>query len=84
LALSILNSNVVRLARDLANTTGETLAVAIRRALEERLIRERARLAGQSLSDNMLEIQEIVARLPVLDARTADELIGYDEGGLPT
>lgn len=29
------------------------------------------------------EAQERVAKLPVLDERTADEIIGYDENGLP-
>jgi antitoxin VapB len=29
-------------------------------------------------------IQERVAALPVLDDRTPDEIIGYDENGLPT
>jgi hypothetical protein len=29
------------------------------------------------------EIQERLAKLPVLDSRTPDEIIGYDEFGLP-
>ena len=29
------------------------------------------------------DIQESVARLPVLDPRPADEIIGYDENSLP-
>jgi antitoxin VapB len=29
------------------------------------------------------EIQESLAKLPVLDPRTPDELLGYDEFGLP-
>ena len=28
-------------------------------------------------------VQDTVARLPVLDPRTADEIVGYDDGGLP-
>lgn len=30
------------------------------------------------------EIQNEIAALPVLDARTADEILGFDEWGLPT
>ncbi|MCF6200464.1 MAG: hypothetical protein L3J67_13970 [Hyphomicrobiaceae bacterium] len=30
------------------------------------------------------KIVEEVAKLPVLDDRTADEILGYDENGLPT
>jgi antitoxin VapB len=29
------------------------------------------------------EIQESLAKLPVLDPRTPDEILGYDESGLP-
>lgn len=30
------------------------------------------------------EIQETLAKLPVMDTRSPDELLGYDEFGLPT
>jgi len=30
------------------------------------------------------KIVEEVSKLPVLDGRTADEILGYDENGLPT
>lgn len=31
----------------------------------------------------MLRIQERLARLPVLDSRSADEIVGYDSHGVP-
>ncbi len=41
--------------------------------------------AGKKFDRKAIEkIVEEVARLPVLDDRTADEILGYDENGLPT
>jgi antitoxin VapB len=84
MALSIKDPETDRLARELASTTGESLTDAIKRALEERLTRERARRTTHSLAARIRRIQETVAQLPVLDARPADELLGYDDAGLPS
>ncbi len=83
MALSIKNPEADRLARELARVTGENLTEAVLRALRERLQRERGRRHGPDLFEEVRRIQERVARLPVRDARTADEIIGYDERGLP-
>jgi antitoxin VapB len=37
----------------------------------------------QKVHDAIREIQESLAKLPVLDPRTPDEILGYDEFGLP-
>ncbi len=39
--------------------------------------------AGQGIAGEIRVIQERVARLPVLDARSPDEILGYDDEGLP-
>lgn len=54
MALSIKDRETERLARALAERTGESLTLATRRAL------------------------------PVVDPRSADEIIGYDRNGLPS
>jgi antitoxin VapB len=82
MAISIKDPETDRLARDLSRATGESLTEAIRRALEERLERE-VRRRDQRLQAEVRRIQERVARLPVIDARPADAIIGYDEAGLP-
>jgi antitoxin VapB len=85
LALSIKNADADQLARELAETTGETITEAVVQAIRERLERERARrqsAAGQRAA-RIRRIQERIARLPVRDQRPADEIIGYDEHGLP-
>lgn len=82
MAISIKDPETNRLARALADATGESITEAIRRALEERLARE-TRRARPALVAALGRIQERAARLPVLDARSADEIIGYDAAGAP-
>jgi antitoxin VapB len=70
--------------RELASVTGETVTTVVRRAAEERLQRVRRDHAGRSLARELLEIGRRCAALPDLDRRTADEILGYDEAGLPS
>jgi antitoxin VapB len=86
MALSIRDLETDRLARQLAALTGETMTQAIRIALKERLRRERSR-REQDLEERRQAVMEVLERiwaLPVVDKRSADEIIGYDEHGLPT
>ena len=63
--------------------TGETRTEAVRRALRDRLVRIRRERTGRRLADELDAIAGHCASLPVRDARTPDEIIGYDEHGLP-
>ena len=83
MALSIKDPETERLARTLAARTGETITVATRRAIEERLKRMGAQSRKQALLDDMEAMQQRLKTLPVLDARSPDEIIGYDENGVP-
>ena len=83
MAISIKDPETDRLARALSAATGQSITEAIRRAIEERMERERHRPHRQSLADGIRRIQERVAALPVLDSRSADEILGYDANGLP-
>ena len=83
MALSIKNDATERLARKVAAATGESLTAAIQKALEERLDRLKQQRKGQILSRQLEEILRRVDKLPILDSRTADEILGYDEHGLP-
>ena len=80
MALSVKNEEADRLARDLAKMTGESLTEAVVVALRERLDRERTR---RDLVRRVTRLAVEVSALPVLDARSPDEMIGYDEAGLP-
>lgn len=81
--LSIKDLETERLARTLAERTGETITVATRRALEERLRRLGTDGRKAALLEDLAAIRRRWGALPVLDSRSADEIIGYDERGLP-
>jgi antitoxin VapB len=83
--LSIKAPEADRLARQLAATTGETITAAVIVAMRERLEREKhKRRNGRSLAAELMAIGRHCASLPVLDPRSSDEILGYDENGLPT
>ncbi len=84
MALNIRNSETEQLAAELAKLTGETKTQAVTVALRDRLERIRRRRAGRRLAHELDEIALHCASLPVLDAREADEILGYDVHGLPT
>lgn len=84
MALSIKNPEADRLARELTDLTGESLTEAVIISLRERLERKRAQKDNRPMAERLMEIGRRCASLPVLDGRTPDEIIGYDENGLPT
>jgi len=81
--LNIKDPATEKSVRELAALTGETVTTAVRRAAEERLLRVRRGQTGRSLAAEIMEIGKRCASLPDLDTRTADEILGYDEHGLP-
>lgn len=85
MALSIKDPEADRLARRLAAATGESLTHAIVVALRERLARlDKIRRGRQrSLAEELDEIALHCAALPLQDERSDDEIVGYDEQGLP-
>ncbi|MBM3268975.1 MAG: type II toxin-antitoxin system VapB family antitoxin [Candidatus Sericytochromatia bacterium] len=83
MALSIKHPEADRLARELATKTGESLTDAVLNALRERLARVAARSASVRTLRELEAARRRCAALPVLDARQPDEIIGYDEHGLP-
>jgi antitoxin VapB len=81
--LSIKDAETERLARVLSQRTGESITVATRRALEERLRRLGGDLRKAALLDDLAASRRRWSALPVLDPRSADEIVGYDDAGLP-
>ncbi len=80
MALTIESVEADRLARELAAETGESLEDAVVNALRERL----AQYQRDAHVDRVIkEMQDRVAKPPVLDDRPADEILGYDDWGLP-
>jgi antitoxin VapB len=53
--------------------------------MRERLAREQRKQENKSaLLDEIRAIADHCASLPVLDTRTDDEILGYDENGIPS
>jgi antitoxin VapB len=82
-ALNIRNPEAERLATELARRTGETKTEAVTKALRERLARIRRERSKRRRADELEAIAEHCANLPVLDARTPEEILEYDDRGLP-
>jgi antitoxin VapB len=81
--LSIKDPEADRLARAVADKTGETLTQAVITALKERLARVQNKSEDmEDLVQDVLAIGKHCASLPILDNRSADELLGYDANGL--
>ncbi|MCP3468117.1 type II toxin-antitoxin system VapB family antitoxin [Bradyrhizobium sp. CCGUVB23] len=83
MALSIKDRETEQLARTLAQRTGESITIATRRALEERLRRVGSNARKATLLEDLEAIQRRWNALPVLDNRTPEEIVGYDENGIP-
>ena len=89
MALTIDNPEADRLARELAAKTGESVENAVLNALREKIAKQpkfeprRFPTNNGSITRAFDELAERLAKLPVLDDRSADEILGYDEWGLP-
>jgi antitoxin VapB len=81
--LNIKDPNTEKVVRELAGVAGESVTTAVRRAAEERLQRIRRDKSGRRLADELLAIGARCSALPDLDTRSAEDILGYDEHGLP-
>jgi len=81
MSLTIQDANAERLARRLAEATGESIPQAVTRALEERL--QKISLVSPSFvrAERILAVAKRGGALPELDRRSPDAILGYDEDG---
>lgn len=82
MALNIKDEATDRLARELAALTGQPITHAVREAIEAHLaaIRRRRRVTDHD------DLHGIITRgraRAVIDDRSDDDILGYDERGLP-
>ena len=83
MALHIQGPGTDRLARELSAATGQTIAQVVNTALRERqksISLERSRTKDEIIA-RIEAITDRLAKLQVLDNRTPDEIIGYNERG---
>ena len=85
--MSILVKNVEteKKIRKLARRTGETMTAAIDRAVDDRLAKlgPERRKKGRIDRKKLAELLAYFDSLPVDDPRSPQEIIGYDESGVP-
>ncbi len=82
MALNIKDPETDRLARELAERMGTSITEALRTALQERLTRTKPR--ADLVFDEIQAIIERGRRRPVLNDLSEDEILGYDENGIPS
>lgn len=88
--LMIDDPEIERLLHQEATRTGEPPVEVLRRALADAGIAPRSEQTIVSAEEQARRaavirgVQERVAKLPELDPRPMDEILGYDENGLPT
>jgi len=83
MSLNIKNPEAHRLARELAEATGGSLTDAVTEALRDRLAAVRHDNPVDLLLAEVNEIQAFVATLPDRESQSPEEILGYDEFGLP-
>lgn len=83
MALSIKHPEADLLARELAERTGESITTAVVNALKERLSRYHQTRRAIGLVDEIIAISDHCGSLPLLDDRTPEEILGYNEKGMP-
>lgn len=81
MALNLESRRVHELARELAELTDDSMTSAVEVALREAIARRRP--AVDAKRTLLGRIAEHCAGLPVLDDSTAEEIVGYDDAGLP-
>lgn len=83
MGISIKHDEYERLIRQLATERGVSLTDAVGMAVRHELARMAPAAGKESLAERIRRAQAIYAASPILDDRTPDEIIGYDEYGVP-
>ncbi|MBW4462996.1 MAG: type II toxin-antitoxin system VapB family antitoxin [Nodosilinea sp. WJT8-NPBG4] len=87
MGMNIQDPQAHRMAQELAELTGQSLTDAVKMALQQALAKFKASKTApqpRPLVDRLNEIALRCAALPDYDNRSADEILGYDEHGLPS
>lgn len=81
MAINIKDPETDRLVRELAERMGVTITEAIKVAVQERLGRTKPRI--DLIYADLIAIGERGRARPMLSDLTDDEIVGYDEHGIP-
>ncbi|MEZ5935886.1 MAG: type II toxin-antitoxin system VapB family antitoxin [Alphaproteobacteria bacterium] len=83
MALNIKHPDADRLARELVRRRKRSITDVVLEALEAALAKERQAVRAPGVARELFSIGDRYATLPTLDERSDDEILGYDEHGLP-
>jgi antitoxin VapB len=86
MGLSIKNAEVERMVREIATTRGVSMTEALRQVLAEEVERQRLARAAEieARIAAAMAIAREVAAMPDISDMTDDEILGYDEDGIPS
>jgi antitoxin VapB len=87
MGMNIKDPDVHAMTKELAELTGLSLTAAVKMAVEQALIQARTqhqRPKFRSIEQDLTEISLRCAALPDCDRRSMEEILGYDEFGLPS
>jgi antitoxin VapB len=79
--LNIKDPEVYRMVREIADQTGQTLTDVVRHAVKREHDRMKRSKPDPVRIEQINQIVDRYANLPVLDNRTDDEILGYNEYG---
>ena len=81
--LTIKDADTEALTKRLASLTGKSLTQAVKQSVRERLAHVESPWRALRLADELDHIALHCANLPHRDRRSVEEIVGYDERGLP-
>ena len=87
MGLSIKNAEVERMLREIAGRRGVGMTEALRQLLAEELERQPGGTRGGAArrsDEAVMAIPREVAAMPDISDMTDDEILGYDENGIPS
>lgn len=84
MALNIKHPDADRLARELARRRRQSITEAVIGALRAELGREQGRVRAPGMTAELLAIAARYKALPSYEERSDDEILGYDERGIPS
>lgn len=83
-SLNIKNPATVALVDELARRQGISKTAAIHQALTERLHRlGHGEVSKDRLLDDLRTVRKRIAQLPELEKRSDEDIVGFDEHGIP-
>ena len=84
MAMNIKSVATEELIRELAHRAGESITVAVETAVRDRLNTLRAADTFKQHASPIRSVQQRIRERPVIDSRSADEIVGYAMDGTPS